>query len=255
MTVVDPRSYMTYQPFLPEASAGSIQPRHTVVPLRQTLHRRRGRHRLGHRRRARAQGRDDPAARGRAVRAALRRARDGRRVGRAHAADPGPRRLGDRASRTSRRPSRCATACWSASTSRRRATDPEIRERNLTFVFVGGGYAGVEAIAETEDLARYATRYLRNVTPDGPALRARRGDRPDPARGRRRDGRAGPSSSCASAASTSSSRPGSSRPSRGTSCSPTARRCSPTPSSGPPACKPEPAARGDRTCRSTTAAG
>ena len=37
VTVVDPRSYMTYQPFLPEASAGSIQPRHTVVPLRQTL--------------------------------------------------------------------------------------------------------------------------------------------------------------------------------------------------------------------------
>src|SRR5512135_2322862 len=37
VTVVDPRSYMTYQPFLPEAGAGSIQPRHTVVPLRQTL--------------------------------------------------------------------------------------------------------------------------------------------------------------------------------------------------------------------------
>ena len=39
VTVVDPRSYMTYQPFLPEAGAGSIQPRHTVVPLRQTLRR------------------------------------------------------------------------------------------------------------------------------------------------------------------------------------------------------------------------
>ena len=37
VTVVDPRSYMTYQPFLPECGAGSIQPRHTVVPLRQTL--------------------------------------------------------------------------------------------------------------------------------------------------------------------------------------------------------------------------
>src|SRR5215471_5182980 len=37
VTVVDPRSYMTYQPFLPEAAAGSIQPRHVVVPLRRVL--------------------------------------------------------------------------------------------------------------------------------------------------------------------------------------------------------------------------
>ena len=38
-TVVDPRSYMTYQPFLPEAAAGSLEPRHVVVPLRRVLHR------------------------------------------------------------------------------------------------------------------------------------------------------------------------------------------------------------------------
>src|SRR5438270_10768484 len=37
VTVVDPRSYMTYQPFLPEAAAGSIEPRHVVVPLRRVL--------------------------------------------------------------------------------------------------------------------------------------------------------------------------------------------------------------------------
>src|SRR5215203_380729 len=37
ITVVDPRSYMTYQPFLPEASAGSLSPRHVVVPLRRVL--------------------------------------------------------------------------------------------------------------------------------------------------------------------------------------------------------------------------
>src|SRR3954470_23016275 len=37
VTVVDPRSYMTYQPFLPEASAGSLSPRHVVVPLRRVL--------------------------------------------------------------------------------------------------------------------------------------------------------------------------------------------------------------------------
>ena len=37
VTVVDPRSVMTYQPFLPEAAAGSVEPRHVVVPLRKTL--------------------------------------------------------------------------------------------------------------------------------------------------------------------------------------------------------------------------
>src|SRR3990170_1329768 len=39
ITVVDPRSYMTYQPFLPEAAAGSLEPRHVVVPLRKVLKR------------------------------------------------------------------------------------------------------------------------------------------------------------------------------------------------------------------------
>jgi NADH dehydrogenase len=37
ITLVEPRSYMTYQPFLPEASAGSLSPRHVVVPLRRVL--------------------------------------------------------------------------------------------------------------------------------------------------------------------------------------------------------------------------
>src|SRR4051794_7661032 len=37
--VVDPRSYMTYQPFLPETAAGSLEPRHVVVPLRKVLKR------------------------------------------------------------------------------------------------------------------------------------------------------------------------------------------------------------------------
>ena len=41
--------------------------------------------------------------------------------------------------------------------------DPAVRDAALTFVFVGGGYAGVEALAELEDMARYATRYYHNV--------------------------------------------------------------------------------------------
>jgi NADH:ubiquinone reductase (H+-translocating) len=37
--VVDPRSYMTYQPLLAEAAAGNLEPRHVVVPLRGVLRR------------------------------------------------------------------------------------------------------------------------------------------------------------------------------------------------------------------------
>ena len=35
--IVDPQPHMTYQPFLPEAAAGNISPRHSVVPLRREL--------------------------------------------------------------------------------------------------------------------------------------------------------------------------------------------------------------------------
>ncbi|MQA17824.1 MAG: NAD(P)/FAD-dependent oxidoreductase, partial [Pseudonocardiaceae bacterium] len=42
-------------------------------------------------------------------------------------------------------------------------SDERTRLRALTFLFVGGGYAGVEALAELEDLARYACRHYRTV--------------------------------------------------------------------------------------------
>lgn len=35
--LIDPRPYMTYQPFLPEVMAGSIEPRHALVSLRKSL--------------------------------------------------------------------------------------------------------------------------------------------------------------------------------------------------------------------------
>ena len=37
VVLVDPLPYMTYQPFLPEVAAGSIEPRHAVVALRRHL--------------------------------------------------------------------------------------------------------------------------------------------------------------------------------------------------------------------------
>ncbi len=39
VTLVDPLSYMTYQPFLPEVAAGSIEPTHAVVAYRRHLKR------------------------------------------------------------------------------------------------------------------------------------------------------------------------------------------------------------------------
>ena len=39
IVVVDPRPYMTYQPFLPEVAAGSIEARHAAVALRSHLKR------------------------------------------------------------------------------------------------------------------------------------------------------------------------------------------------------------------------
>jgi len=39
ITVIDPRPYMTYQPFLPEVAAGSIEARHAAVSLRRHLRR------------------------------------------------------------------------------------------------------------------------------------------------------------------------------------------------------------------------
>src|SRR5690625_7246554 len=37
VTVVDPNSYLTYQPFLPEVGGGSLEARHAPVDLRSHL--------------------------------------------------------------------------------------------------------------------------------------------------------------------------------------------------------------------------
>jgi NADH dehydrogenase FAD-containing subunit len=37
LVIIDPRPYMTYQPFVPEVAAGSIEARHAAVSLRSHL--------------------------------------------------------------------------------------------------------------------------------------------------------------------------------------------------------------------------
>ena len=183
ITVVDPQSNMTYQPFLPEAAAGSVEPRHVVVPLRKVL---RKCHVI-------------TGAVGRITHADARRRRSGPAtaspyefdydlLGRlpgldlAAAADPGLaergigfKTIGEAIYLRNHVLSRLDLAASIA--------DPHRRKSALTFVFVGGGYAGVEALAELEDMARYALRYVPNVNAGRHALDPRRGSRPDHARG------------------------------------------------------------------------
>src|SRR6266542_5177085 len=44
--------------------------------------------------------------------------------------------------------------------------DPEIRRSLLTFVVAGGGFSGVEAVAELNDFVRAAAKSFRNVMPE-----------------------------------------------------------------------------------------
>ena len=60
------------------------------------------------------------------------------------------------------------------------ALDDEERRRRLTFVFVGAGYAGVEALAELSDLVEDALRFYPRPARRAPALGARRRGAADP---------------------------------------------------------------------------
>ncbi|MDT0347665.1 NAD(P)/FAD-dependent oxidoreductase [Streptomyces litchfieldiae] len=170
ITVISPEPYMTYQPFLPEAAAGSISPRHVVVPLRRVL------------------------ARCRFVPGEITAVDTERRtvsIQTLAAAETGgePLRLDydelvlalGSISRTLPVPGLAEHGIGFktveeaiglrnhvleqldiASSTR----DSAVRDAALTFVFVGGGYAGVEALAELEDMGRYACRYYHNIRPE-----------------------------------------------------------------------------------------
>ncbi|WP_285732529.1 NAD(P)/FAD-dependent oxidoreductase [Nocardiopsis sp. ATB16-24] len=163
ITVVDPNSYMTYQPFLPETAAGNISPRHVVVPLRKVL------------KRTRVLG-------GRVVRVdhANRTVRYEPNVGDAEtiAYDYLVMAAGA-VSRTLPIP---GLAEWGigiktveeAAYLRNHVLnqlaiadstkDEATRRKALTFVFVGGGFAGAEAVAELEDLVRDAVRHHHSIS-------------------------------------------------------------------------------------------
>ena len=164
VTVIDPLSYMTYQPFLPEAAAGNLEPRHVVVPLRRVLKRAQilnGRvTRIEHGRRVVTfmpnAGESVEISYDIIVVAAGSIARTLPIPGLAEHG-VGFKTVGEA---IFLRNHVLAKLDIAASTS-----DVDVRRRALTFVFVGGGYAGVEALAELEDMARDASKSYDGVDP------------------------------------------------------------------------------------------
>lgn len=170
ITVVSPDPYMTYQPFLPEAAAGNLSPRHVVVPLRRVL--RRCRFLPGEVAAA------DPERRTVTVRTAAQVETDSAPVqlgydhlvlapGSISRALPIPgladHGIGFKTVEEAIGLRNHVLEQLDIASSTR---DSHLRAAALTFVFVGGGYAGVEALAELEDMARYACRYYHNIHPE-----------------------------------------------------------------------------------------
>jgi NADH dehydrogenase len=158
IVVVDPQPHMTYQPFLPEAAAGSVEPRHVVVPLRPTLKHCRVitgavtglRHEEKRAQVAPIEGPPFTVSYDILVMAAGSVARTLPIPGLAEHGI-GFKNVGEAIYLRNHVLARLDAA---SSTD-----DPEVRRKALTFTFVGGGYAGVEAFAELEDMARYAIEH------------------------------------------------------------------------------------------------
>ena len=155
ITVVNPENFMQYQPFLPEVASGTIDPRAVVVPLRRVL-----RHcnvvigevvRIDHGPREASvhlpDGRERSQPYDIIVLAAGSRSRVLPIPGLAEHG-VGFKTVQEAIYLRNRVLSRLDVAA--------ETDDPERRRAALTFVFVGGGYAGVEALGELEDLARDA---------------------------------------------------------------------------------------------------
>jgi NADH dehydrogenase len=158
VVVVDPQPHMTYQPFLPEAAAGNIEPRHAVVPLRRELKRCRivsGEViRIEHARKTvTIQPIEGPTTEMTYDHIIVAPGSVSRTL-----PIPGLRErgigfktIGEAIYLRNHILDRLDIAAVTP--------DAEVRKAALTFVFVGGGYAGIEALAEMEDVVRAAVEY------------------------------------------------------------------------------------------------
>jgi NADH:quinone reductase (non-electrogenic) len=164
VTVIDPQSNMTYQPFLPEAAAGSVEPRHVVVPLRRVL-------------------RHCHVLTGRVTAISRERREVTVETIPGHTSHLGYDVLvvaPGSVARTLPIPGLAENGIAFKSVAEAiylrnhvlsrmddasSTLDPDLRRELLTFVVIGGGYAGVEALAELADMSRYAARYYENIEP------------------------------------------------------------------------------------------
>ena len=164
ITVIDPQANMTYQPFLPEAAAGSVEPRHVVVSLRRVLKKCRvltaavtG---ISHKNKTvTVQPAEGPSYELEYDLIVVCPGSVSRLLPIPGLAEQGIgfKTIGEAIFLRNQVLARLDLASS--------ITDVERRRKALTFVFIGGGYAGVEALAELEDMARYATRYYEGVEP------------------------------------------------------------------------------------------
>ena len=165
IVVVDPRSYMTYAPFLPETAAGSIDPRNVVAPHRRSL-----------------KGVDVLQGKVAAIEHGRRRVQIAPEQGEPYWVTYDHLVVGlGSVARTLPIPGLAEQGIGFKNVEEAIAVrnhvlglidlagstwDAQLRRRMLTFVFVGGGFAGVEAIAEVEDVARYTVKKYRQIEPD-----------------------------------------------------------------------------------------
>ena len=154
-TIVSPENFMLYTPMLPEAASGTLEPRHVVVPLRLMCP-----HAelllgkaiaLDEKRRAVHVVTEDGELEVSYQQLVVALGSVPRRLPVPGLAEHGLwfRNLADAIHLRNHvlRELEAAVA------------DPENAERHLTFVFIGAGYAGVEALAELSDLVRDALRH------------------------------------------------------------------------------------------------
>ena len=162
-TIVSLENYMLYTPMLPEAASGTLEPRHTVVPLRQMC--RRSELILG-----RVTGLDEE-------RRTVAVATDGGpfdieyeqlvvALGSIVRVLPVPG-LAEHAYGFKDLPDavRLRNHILRELELADAALDEQETRKHLSFVFVGAGYAGVEALAELRDLVEAALRYYPRVRP------------------------------------------------------------------------------------------
>lgn len=165
VTVVDPRSYMTYLPFLPEAAGGSVAPRNLVAPLRGVL------------------------KKAEVLTGSVTGIDHARKVATIQPAAGDSYELPfeylvvatGSVSRTFPIPGLAENGIGMKTVEEaiglrnhvmaqldkaESTTDEAIRRKALTFVCIGGGFAGVETLAEIEDMARDAAKLYKTFTRD-----------------------------------------------------------------------------------------